>query len=90
MSALSGARKSTNSEMPPWYSKAVFSPSGLRLSSMATSLPHDVHQDKLKRIPLGRFAHPDEVANMVSFLCGPDMTFSTGAVFDLSGGRLTY
>jgi 2-dehydro-3-deoxy-L-rhamnonate dehydrogenase (NAD+) len=59
-------------------------------TSMATSLPHDVHQDKLKRIPLGRFAHPDEVANMVSFLCGPDMTFSTGAVFDLSGGRLTY
>lgn len=59
-------------------------------SPMAELMPDDVHRDKLKRIPMGRFAQPEEVANMVSFLCGPDMTFSTGAVFDLSGGRLTY
>jgi 3-oxoacyl-[acyl-carrier protein] reductase len=59
-------------------------------SPMAELMPEDVHRDKLKRIPMGRFAQPEEVANMVSFLCGPDMTFSTGAVFDLSGGRLTY
>jgi 3-oxoacyl-[acyl-carrier protein] reductase len=37
-----------------------------------------------------RFATPEEVAAMVAFLCGPDCSFSTGAVFDLSGGRLTY
>jgi 3-oxoacyl-[acyl-carrier protein] reductase len=41
------------------------------------------------KIPMGRFAEADEVAGMVSFLCGPDCTFSTGAVFDLSGGRAT-
>jgi 2-dehydro-3-deoxy-L-rhamnonate dehydrogenase (NAD+) len=59
-------------------------------SPMAKLMPDEIHQDKLKRIPLGRFAQPAEVANMVSFLCGPDLTFSTGAIFDLSGGRLTY
>ena len=46
--------------------------------------------DLLARIPMHRFLDPEEVAAMVSWLCGPDCTFSTGAVFDLSGGRATY
>jgi 3-oxoacyl-[acyl-carrier protein] reductase len=46
--------------------------------------------DLLARIPMHRFLDPAEVAAMVSWLCGPDCTFSTGAVFDLSGGRSTY
>lgn len=41
------------------------------------------------KIPLGRFAEVEEVAAMVSWLCGPECSFSTGAVFDLSGGRGT-
>ncbi len=44
----------------------------------------------LAKIPMRRFAEVEEVAAMVSFLCGPDCSFSTGAVFDLSGGRATY
>lgn len=55
---------------------------------MEAGLSDAVRADKLARIPLGRFAEPEEVAAMVAFLCGPDCTFSTGAVFDLSGGRL--
>jgi NAD(P)-dependent dehydrogenase (short-subunit alcohol dehydrogenase family) len=43
----------------------------------------------MARIPMGRFLDAGEVAAMVSWLCGPDCTFSTGAVFDLSGGRST-
>jgi 3-oxoacyl-[acyl-carrier protein] reductase len=46
--------------------------------------------DLLSRIPMARFIEPAEVAAMVAFLCGPDCSFSTGAVFDLSGGRATY
>jgi len=42
------------------------------------------------KIPLGRFCGIDEVAEMVAFVSGPGCTFSTGAVFDLSGGRATY
>ena len=44
----------------------------------------------LSKIPRGRFGNTDEVAAMVSWLCTEDCSFSTGAVFDLSGGRSTY
>lgn len=42
------------------------------------------------RIPMGRFVGVDEIAAMVAFLGSDDCSFSTGAVFDLSGGRATY
>src|SRR5258707_160344 len=41
-------------------------------------------------IPMKRFCTAEEVAAMVSFLASDDCSFSTGAVFDLSGGRATY
>ena len=44
----------------------------------------------LSKIPMGRFGTPQEVAAMVAWLCTEDCSFSTGAVFDLSGGRSTY
>ncbi|CAA9540988.1 MAG: 3-oxoacyl-[acyl-carrier protein] reductase [uncultured Thermomicrobiales bacterium] len=42
------------------------------------------------RIPMGRVGQPEEVAALVAFLCSDQVTFSTGAVFDISGGRATY
>ena len=47
-------------------------------------------QFMLSKIPMGRFGTPEEVAAMVAWLCTEDCSFSTGAVFDLSGGRSTY
>ncbi|KQT14401.1 SDR family NAD(P)-dependent oxidoreductase [Ramlibacter sp. Leaf400] len=47
-------------------------------------------QFMLSKIPMGRFGTPDEVASMVAWLCTEECSFSTGAVFDLSGGRATY
>ena len=47
-------------------------------------------QFMLSKIPMGRFGEPDEVAAMVTWLCTEECSFSTGAVFDLSGGRSTY
>ena len=44
----------------------------------------------LGKIPMGRFGTPDEVAAMVAWLCTEECSFTTGAVFDLSGGRATY
>jgi len=51
---------------------------------------HSSAMDLLARIPMNRFLDAEEVAEMVAFLCGPGCSFSTGAVFDLSGGRSTY
>ncbi|MGH9615889.1 MAG: SDR family NAD(P)-dependent oxidoreductase [Acidobacteriaceae bacterium] len=42
------------------------------------------------RIPRGRFLEVDEVAAMVAWLVSEENSFTTGAVFDLSGGRATY
>jgi len=47
-------------------------------------------QFMLSKIPMGRFGTPEEVASMVAWLCTAECSFSTGAVFDLSGGRSTY
>lgn len=47
-------------------------------------------QFMLSKIPMGRFGQPEEIAAMVAWLCTEDCSFSTGAVFDLSGGRSTY
>jgi 2-dehydro-3-deoxy-L-rhamnonate dehydrogenase (NAD+) len=44
----------------------------------------------LERTPVGRFGRPEAVASMVHWLASDDVTYSTGAVFDLSGGRATY
>ncbi len=44
----------------------------------------------LSKIPMGRFGTPAEIASMVAWLCTEDCAFSTGATFDLSGGRATY
>ena len=51
----------------------------------------DAHiQFMLSKIPMGRFGEPAEVAAMVAWLCTEECSFSTGAVFDISGGRATY
>jgi 3-oxoacyl-[acyl-carrier protein] reductase len=42
------------------------------------------------RIPMGRVGQPEEVAALVAFLCSGELSFSTGAVYDISGGRATY
>lgn len=44
----------------------------------------------LSRIPRGRFLEVDEISAMVAWLVSAENSFTTGAVFDLSGGRATY
>ncbi len=42
------------------------------------------------KIPKDRFVEVDEIANMVAWMASPECSFTTGAVFDISGGRATY
>ncbi|KHJ53023.1 3-oxoacyl-ACP reductase [Aureimonas altamirensis] len=44
----------------------------------------------LSKIPLARFLEPSEAAAMIAWLASEECSFSTGAVFDLSGGRAVY
>ncbi len=44
----------------------------------------------LSKIPMGRFGKVEEVAALVAWLASADCSFSTGATFDISGGRATY
>jgi 3-oxoacyl-[acyl-carrier protein] reductase len=49
------------------------------------------HQNfMLSKIPMGRFGQPEEIASLICWLCSHECSFTTGGVFDVSGGRATY
>jgi len=59
-----------------------------------TNLLHQSNEEHIAmltaKIPMGRPGTPHEVAEMVGFVASPRCSFTTGAVFDVSGGRMTY
>ena len=59
-----------------------------------TGMLDDMSEEHVKymveRIPMKRVGQPEEVAALIAFLASDACSFSTGAVFDLSGGRATY
>ena len=61
---------------------------------IATPILEQLSQEHIdymvERIPMGRMGQPDEVAELIAFLASPRMSFSTGATFDISGGRAVY
>jgi len=44
----------------------------------------------LQKIPLGRVGKPEEVARLIAYVASDDLSFATGACFDISGGRAVY
>src|SRR3954449_266788 len=72
---------------------------GIRVNCVTPAAVHTAMFDQmtpehiafmLSKIPVGRFGTVEEIAALVGWLCTEDCSFSTGAVFDLSGGRATY
>ena len=63
-------------------------------SSAKTALLEQFSGDFVKamlaKVPRGRFVRVDEIAAMAAFCASADCSFTTGAVFDISGGRATY
>jgi len=61
---------------------------------IATEILKQVSQEHIdymtSRIPMGRVGQPEEVAALVCWLASEECSFSTGGVFDISGGRATY
>ncbi|NYD57180.1 3-oxoacyl-[acyl-carrier protein] reductase [Nocardioides marinisabuli] len=63
---------------------------GVVESPMNKAVPAEFHEAVLAKIPMGRSGTRAELAELVRFLASPRLGFSTGAVFDFSGGRATY
>jgi 3-oxoacyl-[acyl-carrier protein] reductase len=57
---------------------------------MLADMSEEHVQYMVSRIPLGRTGRPEEAAALIAFLASEEMSFSTGACFDLSGGRAVY
>ena len=59
-----------------------------------TELLEEMNEDyiveKKAKIPMGRLCTPEEIADMAAWVVSPRCSFTTGQVFDLSGGRATY
>jgi 2-dehydro-3-deoxy-L-rhamnonate dehydrogenase (NAD+) len=64
-------------------------PAAVRTELFAQMTPQHIDY-MLAKIPLGRFGTVEEVAAMIAWLASAECSFTTGGVFDLSGGRATY
>lgn len=63
---------------------------GTTRTEVLDEISEEYWRAQLSRIPLGRLGRVEETASMVAWLCSEACSFSTGAVFDVSGGRATY
>jgi 3-oxoacyl-[acyl-carrier protein] reductase len=67
----------------------AIAPAAVRTAILAQMAPEHV-QTMISKSPMQRLGEPNEVAEMVAWLCSGSCSFNTGAVFDLSGGRASY
>lgn len=67
----------------------VIAPAVIATEMNATTSP-DVLRHISSLIPMGRLGEPEEVAELIAWLTSDKCSFSTGAVYDISGGRATY
>ncbi|MGB1862796.1 MAG: SDR family oxidoreductase [Candidatus Puniceispirillum sp.] len=59
-------------------------------TDLLTGMSQDYISDKKSRIPMGRFCTPEEVAAMTAWIASPQCSFTTGQIFDVTGGRATW
>lgn len=59
-------------------------------TALFAQMSAESQQASRSRIPMGRLGQPQEIAAMIAWLASEECSFSTGAVFDLSGGKATY
>jgi 3-oxoacyl-[acyl-carrier protein] reductase len=59
-------------------------------TDMVKAFPEALVKSMIDQTPIGRMASPEELAAMVLWMCSEECSFTTGGVFDISGGRATY
>ena len=89
--AVIGFTKSWAKELAPHGVRVnCVSPSLVEATGMKNEMPAWFTTDSVNRIPMGRPARADEVANVIHFLLSDEASFVTGACYDVSGGRASY
>ena len=58
--------------------------------SAASQPAEQIRAERLSRIPMGKLGRPEEVADVISFLVGPDSRYMTGQAINISGGMVMY
>jgi 3-oxoacyl-[acyl-carrier protein] reductase len=59
-------------------------------TDMVKAFPQKLVDSMIEQTPMGRMASADELSSMVAWMCSEECSFTTGGVFDISGGRATY
>jgi 3-oxoacyl-[acyl-carrier protein] reductase len=59
-------------------------------TDMVKAFPSQLVDAMIDQTPMGRMADAGELASMVAFMCSDECSFTTGNIFDISGGRSTY
>ena len=65
-------------------------PAIIATKNLFHDMPEEMQRLWVSRVPMGRPGQPEEAAAMIAWLASDECSFSTGAAFDLSGGRATY
>jgi len=88
--AVIGLTKSLGKEL----AKTAITVNAITPAAVRTAIFDQITQEHvdfmLSKIPMGRFGKVEEIAAMVAWLVSEECSFTTGAVFDISGGRATY
>ena len=88
--AVIGLTKSVGKELATTgITVNCITPAVIRTRMVENLTPKQVEY-MVERIPMGRTGDPEEIASLVTWLSSDECSFSTGAVFDISGGRATY
>ena len=82
--ALIGFTKSLAKEVAPRGIRVNAIAPGFVDTEMTRKMPENIKSKILKQIPMGRFATPEEIADVVLFLC--NASYITGTVIDVNGG----
>jgi len=59
-------------------------------TDMLKAFPQKLVDAMIEQTPMGRMANAEELSSMVAWMCSEECSFTTGGVFDISGGRATY
>lgn len=90
-SAVIGFTKSWAKELAPHGIRVnCVSPSIIEATGMRGEMPDWFSKDSVSRIPMGRAATADEVANVIAFLLSDEASFVIGTCYDVSGGRASF